>query len=164
MWRGIAAARLGGRVTDIGHAIETYIRGRGTYGIVEDYVGHGIGSAMHQPPNVPNYGKPGRGPKLVGMTKRRSSTSCATWSCTRRSIALCRNGSALAGVGLESFGSAMVGYRCSSSGRRCRDISMGSATAKNAPVQIQPAQENAVTTKLMIPSAPARFIVRGELR
>jgi hypothetical protein len=43
-------------------------------------------------------------------------------------------------------------------------MSMGSATAKNAPVQIQPAQENAVTTKLMIPSAPARFIVRGELR
>ncbi|MGH3358047.1 MAG: type I methionyl aminopeptidase [Nocardioidaceae bacterium] len=65
MWRGIAAARLGGRVTDIGHAIETYIRKRGTYGIVEDYVGHGIGTAMHQPPNVPNYGRPGRGPKLV---------------------------------------------------------------------------------------------------
>ena len=65
MWRGIAAAHLGGRVTDISHAIETYVRSQGDYGILEEYVGHGIGSAMHQPPNVPNYGKPGRGPKLV---------------------------------------------------------------------------------------------------
>lgn len=65
MWRGIAAAALGGRVTDISHAVETYIRSQGDYGILEDYVGHGIGSAMHQPPNVPNYGRPGRGPKLV---------------------------------------------------------------------------------------------------
>ena len=65
MWRGIAAARLGGRVTDISHAIETHVRASGDYGILEDYVGHGIGSAMHQPPNVPNYGRPGRGPRLV---------------------------------------------------------------------------------------------------
>ena len=65
MWRGIAAASLGGRVTDISHAVETYVRSQGGYGILEDYVGHGIGSAMHQPPNVPNYGRPGRGPKLV---------------------------------------------------------------------------------------------------
>jgi methionyl aminopeptidase len=65
LWRGIGAARLGGRVTDISHAVETYIRAQGDYGILEDYVGHGIGSAMHQPPNVPNYGRPGRGPKLV---------------------------------------------------------------------------------------------------
>ena len=65
MWRGIAAAHLGGRVTDISAAIERYVRGQGRYGIVEDYTGHGIGSAMHQPPNVPNYGRPGKGPKLV---------------------------------------------------------------------------------------------------
>jgi methionyl aminopeptidase len=65
MWRGLAAARLGGRVTDISHAVESYVRGQGDYGIIEDYVGHGIGTAMHQPPNVPNYGKPGKGPKLV---------------------------------------------------------------------------------------------------
>lgn len=65
MWRGIAAASLGGRVTDISHAVESYIRGQGAYGILEDYVGHGIGSEMHQPPNVPNFGRPGRGPKLV---------------------------------------------------------------------------------------------------
>ena len=65
MWRGIAAARLGGRVTDISHAVETHLGSRGSYGILEDYVGHGIGSEMHQPPNVPNFGRPGRGPKLV---------------------------------------------------------------------------------------------------
>jgi methionyl aminopeptidase len=65
MWRGIAAARLGGRVTDISHAVEGHVRSQGDYGILEDYVGHGIGSAMHQPPNVPNFGRPGRGPKLV---------------------------------------------------------------------------------------------------
>ncbi len=65
MWRGLAAARLGGRVSDISHAIESYVRSQGSYGILEDYVGHGIGSAMHMPPNVPNFGKPGRGPRLV---------------------------------------------------------------------------------------------------
>ncbi|HET8719265.1 MAG TPA: type I methionyl aminopeptidase [Nocardioidaceae bacterium] len=65
MWHGIGAARLGGRVTDISHAVESYVRSQGDLGIVEDYVGHGIGSAMHQPPNVPNYGRPGRGPRLV---------------------------------------------------------------------------------------------------
>ena len=65
MWRGIAGARLGGKVGDISHAIESYVRGEGAYGILEDFTGHGIGSEMHQPPNVPNYGRPGRGPKLV---------------------------------------------------------------------------------------------------
>ena len=65
MWRGIGAARLGGRVTDISHAVESHVRSSGRYGILEDYVGHGIGSEMHQPPNVPNYGRPGRGPRLV---------------------------------------------------------------------------------------------------
>ena len=64
MWRGIAAARLGGRLTDISHAIETAIRARGRYGIVQEYVGHGIGTEMHQDPQVPNYGRPGRCPKL----------------------------------------------------------------------------------------------------
>lgn len=65
LWRGMAAARLGGRVTDISAAIESSVRGAGDYGIVEDYVGHGIGSAMHMPPSVPNYGRGGRGPTLV---------------------------------------------------------------------------------------------------
>jgi methionyl aminopeptidase len=65
LWRGFAAAKLGGRVTDISHAIESFVRSQGDYGILEDYVGHGIGTEMHLPPNVPNYGAPGRGPKLV---------------------------------------------------------------------------------------------------
>ncbi len=70
LWRGIAAARLGGRVTDISHAVETHVRGQqGAYGILEDYVGHGIGSAMHQPPNVPNYGRP----------RPRARSSCGAW-------------------------------------------------------------------------------------
>ncbi|MEJ7634472.1 type I methionyl aminopeptidase [Aeromicrobium sp.] len=65
LWHGIAAAALGGRVSDISHAVETTVGAAGDYGIVEGYTGHGIGSAMHQPPNVPNYGRPGRGAKLV---------------------------------------------------------------------------------------------------
>lgn len=70
LWAGIGAARLGGRVTDISYAIESYVRSQphpsgGTWGILEDYTGHGIGSQMHMPPNVPNYGRPGRGEKLV---------------------------------------------------------------------------------------------------
>jgi methionyl aminopeptidase len=65
MWHGIAAAALGGRVSDISHAVETSVTAAGDYGIVEGFTGHGIGSAMHQPPDVPNVGRPGRGPKLV---------------------------------------------------------------------------------------------------
>ena len=69
LWAGISAARLGGRVTDISHAVESYIRSQphptgGSFGILEEFTGHGIGTAMHQPPNVPNFGRPGRGPKL----------------------------------------------------------------------------------------------------
>ena len=63
LWRGIAAAGLDGRLTDISHAIESTVRPYG-YGVVEEYVGHGIGTEMHQDPQVPNYGRPGRGPRL----------------------------------------------------------------------------------------------------
>ena len=68
MWAGFAAARLGGRVGDISHAVESYVRsqpGGERYGILEDFTGHGIGTAMHQPPNVPNVGRAGRGPRIV---------------------------------------------------------------------------------------------------
>lgn len=66
LWRGIGAVRLRGRVTDVAAAVETHVRGRRpALGIVEDYVGHGIGSQLHQPPAVPNSGRPGRGPRLV---------------------------------------------------------------------------------------------------
>lgn len=72
LWHGLAAARLGGRLSDISHAVESYVRSQphplgGSWGIVEEYVGHGIGTEMHQDPQVYNYAPkgPGRGPKLV---------------------------------------------------------------------------------------------------
>jgi len=66
LWAGMAAARLSGRVSDISKAVETTVRAQGDYGILEDYVGHGIGTQMHLPPNVPNVVHRGeRGPKLV---------------------------------------------------------------------------------------------------
>ena len=72
MWAGIAAVRKGNRLVDISRAIETYIRRQprpvsGKYGIIEDYGGHGIGSAMHMDPHLLNYvdRRRGRGPKLV---------------------------------------------------------------------------------------------------
>jgi methionyl aminopeptidase len=65
MWRGIAAASLAGHVGDISSAVERHVRGTSSFAIVEEYTGHGIGSSMHQPPNVPNHGKAGRGTRLV---------------------------------------------------------------------------------------------------
>src|SRR6516164_5973199 len=64
LWRGLAVARPGARLSDISHAVERSVRAAGEYGIVEDYVGHGIGTDMHMDPAVPNLGKPGRGPVL----------------------------------------------------------------------------------------------------
>ena len=66
LWRGFAAARLGGRLRDISAAVEAHIRPHG-YGIVEGYGGHGIGRRLHEEPHVLNYVEPrsGRGPKLV---------------------------------------------------------------------------------------------------
>jgi methionyl aminopeptidase len=64
LWRGIAAASLGGRVGDISDAVEASVKPSGC-GIVAGYTGHGIGSAMHQPPDVPNIGGRARGPRLV---------------------------------------------------------------------------------------------------
>jgi len=65
LWAGIAAAHLGGRLTDIGHAVERTIKSHGRFGILQEYGGHGIGTEMHQEPHVLNYGKAGRGPELV---------------------------------------------------------------------------------------------------
>jgi methionyl aminopeptidase len=64
MWRGIAAAKVGGHLTDISHAIESYIQSQGKYGILREYGGHGIGTEMHQDPHIINYGPPGLGPEL----------------------------------------------------------------------------------------------------
>ncbi|CAN5478731.1 type I methionyl aminopeptidase [soil metagenome] len=65
LWDGIAALRAGGRVSDISHAVETSVRRSGSYGIVENYGGHGIGTSMHMDPHILNYGRPGRGAELV---------------------------------------------------------------------------------------------------
>ena len=68
LWQGIAQARGGGRLGDIGHAVEASVARSGRYGVVEEYTGHGIGTAMHMDPPVPNYGRAGRGPRLrAGM-------------------------------------------------------------------------------------------------
>jgi methionyl aminopeptidase len=65
LWLGLSRAVAGGRLTDISAAIEAAARAHGGFGIVEEYVGHGIGSQMHMDPPVPNYGRPGRGPVLA---------------------------------------------------------------------------------------------------
>jgi methionyl aminopeptidase len=66
MWAGLARALAGGRLTDISHAVEEVITAEAhPYGIVDHYGGHGIGTEMHQDPHVLNYGRAGRGPKLV---------------------------------------------------------------------------------------------------
>jgi methionyl aminopeptidase len=67
MWAGIAQVRAGNRLSDIGHAVETVAVAPG-YGVVREYVGHGIGTRMHEEPQVPNYGHPHRGLRLeVGL-------------------------------------------------------------------------------------------------
>jgi methionyl aminopeptidase len=64
---GIEQAVPGNHVGDIGHAVQQLAEANG-YGVVREYVGHGVGRVMHEDPNIPNYGKRGRGPKLeVGM-------------------------------------------------------------------------------------------------
>lgn len=63
LWRGIGASRGGARIGDIGHAIQTYVEGEG-FAIVREYVGHGVGRAMHEDPQIPNFGTPGTGPIL----------------------------------------------------------------------------------------------------
>jgi methionyl aminopeptidase len=63
LWAGIQHVRNGARLTDIGHAVQTVAEGAG-FSVVREYVGHGIGRAMHEEPQVPNYGEPGRGIKL----------------------------------------------------------------------------------------------------
>jgi methionyl aminopeptidase len=65
LWQGLAKAVDGGQLSDIGHAVESSVRAAGTYGIVEEYVGHFIGTEMHMEPGVPNYGQPGQGPQLL---------------------------------------------------------------------------------------------------
>ncbi len=66
--KGIAQVKLGGRISDIGHAIQQHVELNG-FSVVREFVGHGIGAALHEEPQIANYGEPGRGPRLAeGMT------------------------------------------------------------------------------------------------
>ena len=67
-FEGIAQAREGNRISDISHAVQAYVEANG-FSVVREYVGHGVGRNMHEAPEIPNYGAPGHGPKLLrGMT------------------------------------------------------------------------------------------------
>jgi len=68
LFKGLEQARTGNRLSDIGHAVQTYVESHG-FSVVREYAGHGIGQRMHEDPSIPNYGPPGRGPVLkTGMT------------------------------------------------------------------------------------------------
>jgi methionyl aminopeptidase len=81
LWAGLAMAQVGGRLGDIGRAVEQSVRaapGGTAYGIVEEYVGHGIGTSMHMDPNVPNYEVPGKTMTLTaGMALAVEPMVCA---------------------------------------------------------------------------------------
>ncbi len=67
-FEGIKYAREGNRISDISHAVQAYVEANG-FSVVREYVGHGVGRKMHEAPEVPNFGEPGHGPKLLrGMT------------------------------------------------------------------------------------------------
>lgn len=63
-YEGIKFAKLGYRLSDISHAIQTHVESKG-FSVVRNYVGHGIGTNMHEEPQIPNYGTPGKGPRLL---------------------------------------------------------------------------------------------------
>ena len=76
-FEGIKFARPGYRISDIGAAVQEYVEAHG-FSVVRDYVGHGVGREMHEAPEVPNYGRPGHGPRLVpGMTIAVEPMVCA---------------------------------------------------------------------------------------
>jgi methionyl aminopeptidase len=63
LYKAIECARPGNRVSDIGHAVQQHVEAYG-FSVVREFVGHGIGQQMHEEPQIPNYGEPGRGPRL----------------------------------------------------------------------------------------------------
>jgi methionyl aminopeptidase len=64
LYQAIAQMRVGGRLSDIGHTVQQHVEAHG-FSVVREFVGHGIGTAMHEEPQVANYGPPGRGPRLT---------------------------------------------------------------------------------------------------
>lgn len=76
-WEGIKLARSGNRVYDISHAVQQYVEADGC-SVVRDFVGHGVGAKLHEPPEVPNFGPAGHGPRLQpGMTIAVEPMVCA---------------------------------------------------------------------------------------
>ena len=69
-FEGIQFARVGYRISDIGHAVQEYAASYG-YSLVREYVGHGVGASLHEAPEIPNYGKPGHGPRLAQRPQHR---------------------------------------------------------------------------------------------
>jgi methionyl aminopeptidase len=63
LYIGIEQAKVGNRIGDIGYAIQTYVEGEG-FSVVRDFIGHGIGTVIHEKPDVPHYGLPGKGPRI----------------------------------------------------------------------------------------------------
>ncbi len=64
LYKGIAQARVGNRIGDIGHAVQRHVEAHG-FSVVREFVGHGIGRSMHEEPQIPNYGEPGRRERLA---------------------------------------------------------------------------------------------------
>jgi len=64
LYKAIERVRPGGRISDIGHAVQAHVEANG-FSVVREFVGHGIGQRMHEEPQIPNYGEPGRGPRLA---------------------------------------------------------------------------------------------------
>ena len=63
LFKGVEQVKVGNRIGDISHAVQSYCEKYG-YGVVRDFVGHGLGREMHEDPQIPNYGEPGHGPLL----------------------------------------------------------------------------------------------------
>jgi methionyl aminopeptidase len=80
LYAGIAMVKVGNHLSDISHAVQGVVEGAG-FGVIREFVGHGIGRSLHEDPQIPNFGPPGRGPRLqVGMTLAiEPMTSMGSW-------------------------------------------------------------------------------------
>ncbi len=80
LYAGIGQAKVGQHLTDISHAVQAMVEGAG-FGVIREFVGHGIGRSLHEDPQIPNFGPPGRGPRLqAGMTLAiEPMTSMGAW-------------------------------------------------------------------------------------
>lgn len=80
LYAGISQAKVGRHLTDISHAVQAMVEGAG-FGVIREFVGHGIGRSLHEDPQIPNFGLPGRGPRLqAGMTLAiEPMTSMGAW-------------------------------------------------------------------------------------